>query len=199
MSKILGVNGIWNSFYSKDSFTDKILDGLVSYYGRNVVDVQYPRMWALLAYFDAAINRRAKAIVEASEPDGSSCVVAHSFGCLATVYAMRQGAQFDTVFFFGAAAPVDIILPEGKFRRIYNIHSDTDTTLFLGSLLPLHKFGNLGKTGYKGTQKNIFNVRADGNSHNSYVSDANLFHWLDFVASRLPASDFHPSPPSLLD
>jgi len=183
MARILGVNGIHNWSWSKDSFTDKLLDSL-SDLGHETIDVHYARMWALLAYFNSAVDRRAMAIVKVAQP--GDIVIAHSFGCYATVRAMQKGASFDKVFFFAAACEPDIDIPDGAFGTLYNIHSPDDRALKLGRSLPGHVFGALGMTGYTGSNKRVINIEAKGYDHNDYVTPRHLCHWTNFIESRIP-------------
>ena len=177
---IIGVNGIHNWSWSKNSFTDHLLDALEHRYP--VIDVQYPRMWALLAYSDRAIQRRADKILEVSAP--GDVLVAHSFGCLASIFAMRKGAKFSKVFFFGAAAECDEEIPDA-FDHLYNIHSDSDSALLLGDKIPFHKFGCMGKDGYTGTNPKVTNVPVKGLGHNDYVTARHLCEWVRFINERL--------------
>jgi hypothetical protein len=179
--RILGVNGIHNWSWSKDSFTDRLLEALS--HRHETVDVHYPRMTAVFAYFDFAIKRRAKKIIEANQSP-SDILIAHSFGCLASIYAMREGARFDKVFFFGAAAEQDEDIPDA-FNHLYNIHSAADGALSLGEKLPFHKFGALGRDGYTGSNQKVINVPVSGMGHNDYVSARNLCEWIKFIESEV--------------
>ena len=180
--RILGVNGIHNWSWSKESFTDKLLDALS--HRHEVVDVQYPRMWAVLAYFDKAIQRRADKIIELYQP--GDVLIAHSFGCLASIYAMRKrpDMRFSKVFFFGAAAEVDEYIPD-CFQVLYNIHSEADSALFIGNKLPFHRFGYLGRDGYKGDNPRVLNIHAPGMDHNDYVTPKHLCEWGKFIEDRI--------------
>lgn len=179
--RILGVNGIHNWSWSKTSFTDKLLDAL---HEHETVDVKYPRMWAILGYSQFAIDRRAKKILEANL-SADDIVIAHSFGCLATIRAMELGARFKAVFFFAPAAECDVTLKHHYFEKLYVIHSNTDLALTAGSALPLHKFGELGKYGYKGTNENVINVNADGTGHGEHVEPRYLCKWVEFIKSKI--------------
>jgi hypothetical protein len=130
-----------------------------------------------------AVQRRAKKIKEANKE--GDILVAHSFGCLASTEAMKQGAKFDKVFFFGAACECDIEFPEGAFNKLYNIHSDEDWALKIGIKLPLHKFGGLGLKGYKGTDPRVENVSVKGLGHNDYVTPRYLCEWVRFIDERI--------------
>lgn len=178
--RILGVNGIHNWSWSKDSFTDNLLDALS--WRHEVVDVEYARMLAILVYLESAITRRAKKIVEKNK--FGDILIAHSFGCLASIYAMEAGARFDKIFFFGAACDENIELPEG-FGKLYNIHSDSDKALSLGMKLPKHQFGGMGRIGYQGADKRVINVPVHGLDHNDYVSPRHLCEWVRFIEERL--------------
>lgn len=178
--RVLGVNGIHNWSWSKDSFTDRILAALS--YRHEVVDVKYHWMFAVFAYFDNSIKRRAKKIVEQNKE--GDVLVAHSFGCLAAIYAMQEGAKFSKVFFFAPAAEVDADIPDA-FDEMYVIHSTDDSTLTLGEALPFHKFGSMGRVGYKGKNVKVVNVNADGHTHSSYTTPKHLCQWVDFIESKL--------------
>lgn len=187
--KILGVNGIQTWSWSNDSFTDKILNQLKLRY--EVKDVRFPRMWAIFAYFNSPIERRAQAIIDASE-DGDH-VVAHSFGCLATLKAMEKGRKFGKVFFFAPACEVRIKIPKTGCEALYVIHSKTDRALMLGEkflpegrwFLPNHPFGRLGLDGYRGRDKRVVNVNADGMDHCQYVEPEHLWKWREFIFEKL--------------
>lgn len=184
MARILGVNGIHNWSWSKDSFTDRLLDRLATHH--EVVDIQYPRMFALFAYFEAAIERRAKKIVKANRP--GDILVAHSFGCLCSIYAMEMGAKFDQVFFFGAAVEDNVNLPTYGFNKLFNIHSNADLALKAGKLLPGHKFGGLGLEGYKGSDPRVVNVPVIDSGHNDYVKPEHINTWHGFIENALRSS-----------
>jgi hypothetical protein len=180
--RILGVNGIHNWSWSKSSFTDKFLDALSNEH--EVIDVKYPRMFAILAYSQWAIDRRAKKILEANK-SADDVLIAHSFGCLASIRAMELGARFKTVFFFAPAAECDVILKHHYFEKCYVIHSKDDLALGAGNVLPLHKFGELGKYGYTGSNENVINVNADGLGHGDYVEPKHLCEWVKFIKSKI--------------
>jgi len=179
--RILGVNGIHNWSWSDSSFTDHFFDALSD--ECVVVDIKYERMTAFLAYFSYFRKRVAKKILkEAKETD---CIVAHSFGCLATIEAINMGLKVDKIFFFGAAAEREAEFSDDGFNRLYNIHSESDTALGLGKKLPWHKFGTMGKDGYIGTSPKVVNVAVDGLGHNDYVTPKNLCIWTKFIKERL--------------
>lgn len=180
MGNILGVHGIHNFSWTNDSFTDKFLAILSQDY--QVVDVKYPKMLAMLGYFDFAIKRRAKVISDANTSE-HDIVIAHSFGCLATIYAMQHyGAKFNKVIFFGAAAEHNVHLPD-SFNQLYNIHSRADVALTLGKILPFHKFGSLGQMGYSGIDTRVINIDAENFNHSDYVHPKNICNWAHVIKS----------------
>lgn len=182
MARILGVNGIWNWSWSKHSFTDRFLLELEKL-GHETVDVHYARMWAVLAYFNSAVDRRAMAIIRAYQPGDH--VVAHSFGCYATIRAMQKGARFGKVFLFAGACEPNFELPAGACDHLYNIHSSTDRALMAGDMLPFHLFGPLGLTGYAGNDFRVENVCADGMDHSTYSEEPHLSKWVQFIHARI--------------
>lgn len=183
MNRILGVNGIYNWSWSKDSFTDRLLAALGSDERNVVIDVKYPFMTAVLAYTNFAIKRRARKILELNRP--GDVLIAHSFGCLIALHAMRMGARFSRVFFFGAAVEPGVEFPREAFTHLYNIHSPDDKALTLGAKLPYHEFGTLGKFGYTGHDPRVHNIKVDGYDHNDYVSARNLCTWANFIEIKL--------------
>lgn len=178
--RILGVNGIYNWSWSKQSFTDALLEQLYMY---ETIDVKYPFMTALLAYSNWAINRRVKKLIKESKE--GDCVIAHSFGCLLTTMAMRQGAKYDKVFFFGAAVDSTAPIPEGGANVIYNIFSKDDKALIAGKAFPWSPLGDMGRVGYEGTCTKVINIEAHGNDHGDYVLEENIDEWSDFIQERL--------------
>ena len=106
---------------------------------------------------------------------------------------MRQGAKFDKVFFFGAAADDHIAIPRNAFNELYNIHSEDDVALEIGSRLPLHQFGPMGKTGYRGTNEKVINVEAPGFGHNDYVLPGRIAKWVEFITEHVQNSETSPS------
>ena len=187
--KIIGVNGIHNWSKSNNSFTDKILARLSLEY--DVVDVEYPRMLAILGWLPWSVNRRAKLVAEAiTGPD--DVIIAHSFGCLATLRAMQlYGARVRKVIFFAAAAEVDEPIPD-NFQVLYNIHSSADLALKLGYVLPLHSFGKMGHSGALTDNPNVVNVDAAGHDHDDYVHPKNICDWVDVVRAMIQGT-FDPS------
>lgn len=179
--RILGVNGIWNPDSGKTSFTDQLLTPL-KFKGYRVRDISYRRMLALKAYIPQEIEKRALLVIDAYEP--GDAVIAHSFGCLLTITAMKLGARFGKVFFFGAAVSQDAEIPP-NYEHLYNIHSPSDGALWLGTLLPFHPFGGMGKWGYRGKSPNVTNVEAPGMGHNDYVEPENIEKWLRFIDRKL--------------
>lgn len=173
MARIIGVNGIHNWSWSKDSFTDRFLRRL-SELGHKAVDVHYPRMWAIFAFWNAPIERRAMAVAEANKSP-SDCVLAHSAGCEISRRAMLKGAKFDKVFFFGAAVEDLAQFPSDAFNVLYNFYSEDDFALKVGEALPFdHPFGGMGLTGYAGDDKRIVNVKCAGMGHNDYSKEPYL-------------------------
>lgn len=175
---IIGVNGIWNKKAGTNSFTDKLLVCL-RLLGHKTVDAEIEPMRARWAYFQSAIDKRAEVLVRIHVP--GDVLIAHSFGCLASHRAMEMGAKFSKVFFFGAAAEDDIVFPDGAFEKLYNVYSPDDWTLWLGARLPWHPFGDLGRTGYKGTNKLVNNVKADKHRHNTHVEWKYIEQWARFI------------------
>jgi len=180
MARILVVSGIYNASWTKSSFAD-IYARRLQAMGHDAVIVRYPMMTAFLGYFEWSKKRRAKKILEMAN-DGD-IIVAHSFGCLCTLYAMRMGGKFSKVFFFGAAINKQELFPQDKFDILYNVHSDDDNVLMVSKLLPWHDFGGMGRKGYQLNDKRIVNVKASGYHHNSYKKHVNK--WASFIHNKI--------------
>lgn len=79
------------------------------------------------------------------------CAVGHSFGCLTLFEAMRQGAEFEAVVYFGAAMDKRVTFPFHGMHRLLNVANPYDGALTLGNWLRFrHPFGLLGRDGYAG-------------------------------------------------
>ena len=113
-------------------------------------------------------------------------VIAHSNGCRLAALAMKEGAAFDTVIFFGAAWPAHAAYPEGAFTKLYMVYSKTDPAILIGSALPRHEFGSAGRNGYRGLADNrIVNVSATPHLHTTYFRWPWRDRWARWVVERL--------------
>lgn len=184
--KILGVNGIRSDGANN---VQRMLDDLARL-GWPVQHVSYPRVRAVMARYRSRQRRHARRILDAHEP--GDCVIAHSYGCLLSLRAMELGAQFGTVFFFGAAMNEDFTFPYLGCRALHNIHDPSDRALGLGSLLVWHDFGRMGQTGYAGPpDPRVRNVPGTGEiesdlwRHSHYFKAGNRRAWVRYVHREL--------------
>lgn len=120
-------------------------------------------------------------------------VIAHSFGCLATLRAMEHGAQFGSVFLFAPAMDVDFLFPHWGCKTWDVIHNPDDRAIRVGSWLRFHDFGQMGLHGsmYAHLDRRGQNHRAvattddDVTNHNyAFVSDQ-LEYWANFIDQRI--------------
>lgn len=182
--RILGLNGILT--HGAQS-TDRLL-GLLGERGYQTLDVNYPFTFALMAHFRQRANTTY--LLEAYRP--GDCLIAHSYGCLLAYRAMQMGAVFDKVFLFAPAMKADVEFPAGAYKHIYVMHHPRDFAVWLGSLLPFHAFGRMGRDGYQGPPRDdITNLESKGGSdydrklHSHYFSPARIAKWADFIDRTL--------------
>ena len=123
-------------------------------------------------------------------PDDGDIAIAWSYGSVVVHTACLLGAKFDTIVLFGAALGNDLSWPEGCAKRIINIYNPKEWVLMLGSLLPHHPFGSLGRTGYKGVpDKRIQEIYADlvhtkkswFRQHSDYFKEPNSDIWIRLI------------------
>jgi len=118
-------------------------------------------------------------------------VIAHSMGCLVTLRAMEDGAEFGNVFWFAPAMESDFVIPSWGCNRLWIIHNPNDKAIKVGSWLKWHPFGNMGLVGSKYEQFDyrIKNVQTDQQGddwlgHNYAFDGDNLKYWTDYVEER---------------
>jgi hypothetical protein len=141
--KIITHPGIWSR---GELSTDRLgleLAGL-GYHVENVEHENFARL----------IDARGKATEFAAAVlpiiDPGDVFIGHSHGALVGYECMRLGARFSKAFLVGAAIDSWITFPHHGADRIIVAYNPHDIALVAGSLLPLHPFGTLGKSGYTG-------------------------------------------------
>lgn len=190
--RILGVSGIHSHGFDG---TDKVLIDLEKI-GYQTTDYDHPKRNTLTVWPPKTRRDDAKGLL--SVMDRGDSVVAHSYGCLIVLEAMRLGAEFNQVFFFGAAATSDKppwfpLLPR-SCKRMFVVYNPEDKALKWGAMIPFHPFGKLGYKGYRGAHDSrIVNIPAlmdnDGSNHNSHLNDENRREWVLFIDKMMFEDD----------
>lgn len=178
--RILGMRGIWNPMWGGSSFVDALLEELEHSCGYQTQIVRYPFMTAALTgYFGPGRRARAQILIETYRP--GDVIVAFSAGVLLTLTAMNMGGRFGKVFLFGGAAEPDVEFPESAYEHVYNVYSQSDFALKMGSLMPWHPFGTLGIVGYTGGNRRVTNIPFHGVRHSEYVQPEHVRRWAGFI------------------
>ena len=123
--------------------------------------------------------------VQAAMQEGDH-VVAHSNGCRLAWECMEAGLLFGVVSLFSAALDACITFRPCRYSRILNFHNPRDRALFYGSLLPGHRWGGMGRGGYRGVSRRILNMELRDTSsmgHSHWFEPAHL-HWCAELVKR---------------
>lgn len=180
--RIIGVNGIRST---GEKNTDRLL-GELEKLGHRIFDFNY----GIVRAWEARSEKRQRAIghrLHETSRDGDH-VIAHSYGGLVTLRAMQAGARFGVVWLFAPAMDGDYTFPIHGAREIHIVSSRTDIPLLLGSLLPGHSFGGMGRVGYKGPPDDRVHNHIAGPllcAHSAYFKPAHLKHWAGLISRSL--------------
>ena len=193
---ILTVNGI-GSHHGSGS-TD-LAQAELTRRGIHAIDVNYKAISWWQTRWEFARVRVATAIEEAAATLPASApidVLAHSFGCLGTIQAMRRGLELRHVWFFGAAVDRDIDLRGLRFRSLTNVCNKSDLALQSANIFRFgHPMGKLGRDGYSGPSdpriENSFwsgydqeGADDDWKDHSDYFRGEHLNAWMDRVQAQ---------------
>jgi hypothetical protein len=121
-------------------------------------------------------------------------VVAHSFGCLATLRAMELGATFSSVFFFAPAMDKDFLFPAWGCESWDVVYHPGDRAIKLGGILRMHDFGRMGTHGsdyahldHRGRNHKVEDGGTGKMKHSYAFQPGALSQWADVVEQRLAA------------
>ncbi len=170
--KLISIPGI----HSDGTGTTDKLGYRLEALGYDFLDLDLPRRNAFNARWKA--KKDAKRIIEVSEP--GDVLIAHSFGCLRSAYAMRE-IDYLAVFMFRPAMSKSWKFPEGN-TSIHCIYSRQDYAILAGAKLLWfwHPFGMAGFNGFKNPTKLKRNTLGSGH-HNSDFSNRNIDRWVSYV------------------
>lgn len=83
---------------------------------------------------------------------------------------------------------------------VHTIHSKGDRAVWWSQWLPFHIWGDQGKVGYRGKNKNTTNINASTvnglpkyKGHMGLFSNANIFHWAKYITNYIYAKRVHNS------
>jgi hypothetical protein len=170
--KIIGVNGILTH---GEANVDLMLEALENE-GFPTLDLPLPKVGPLRARWQA--KQDAKAIMEVAEPD--DILLAHSFGCLRSYHALKEGLKVRHVYMFRPAMGRGVEF--APYWPVTCFYSKDDHTVRAGSYLIAHPFGQAGVKGFK--SPHVRNVRSTG-SHNADFYPPLLNHWVQWIADDL--------------
>jgi hypothetical protein len=162
----------------------------LSQMGHDVVDVALSHT--------AWYSGRSKRIVAANVASVAAAmnpgdhVVAHSNGCRLAFECMEAGLRFGGLFFFSAALDDDVTLPFCRYDHLYNFHNPRDAALFFGALLPGHRWGRMGRWGYKGKSLNETNIEhrwSRGLGHSHWFESPHLEVYADLISRKVRVLD----------
>lgn len=88
--------------------------------------------------------------------DTYNIAIGHSNGCAILLEAARMGAPFRQMVFLNPALDADINLPI-QVDKLHVFHNPTDKAVWLADRLLFHKWGDMGRDGYKGADARVKN------------------------------------------
>lgn len=154
--------------------------------GMEACDYNYEREFILETWLTPKVDDlRAKGLAQ-THSDGRPNIIAHSNGCAIASWAMQNhGLKANKVFFSAPAFDAFAHYPEDAFNELYVFHSYCDYLIWLGSLIPFHRFGAMGSMGYRGeTDSRIHNIHCKGYTHHTYFRSG-WDKYSNFVISTL--------------
>ena len=145
---------------------------------------QFDYGWVFLLGVRFKTRRHARRLAAMSR--AGDVAIGHSNGCNLIVEAAWRGARFKRVVFINPALDANTDLPP-QIERCDVWHSPSDMAVRFARFLWFHPWGQMGATGYVGTDKRFrnFNKETDyersSDSHSDVFSDA----LLPFFAPRI--------------
>ncbi len=154
---------------SDGSENTDLLSKRIAELGFETHDVDYPQinflhvLFLMWHGFDRVIEARVKYLLDAIT--GAGCdLIAHSAGCLLSHEAMLRGAEFRHVIWFAPAMDRDAVIPLWGCESLTVVYNPEDRAIGVGSLLPAHRFGAMGRFGHAHAEfdPRITNIKAVG-------------------------------------
>lgn len=173
--KLISVPGIHSD---GKGTTDKLGYGLEDL-GHEFLNLDLPKRNALTARWKA--KQDAQTIIDVSNP--GDILLAHSFGCLRSGYAMRE-VEYLAVFLYRPAMSSEWQFPKNQKTAIYCIHSRQDYTIWIGAKLLRfsHPFGMAGFSGFKDPY--VHNIPSYGD-HNEDFDHDSIQHTIDWTYNTI--------------
>lgn len=175
------------SHQGRDS-TDYLGDQLAT--DMQVVDCDYADLHSWQMRSKSRLKRNATRLYRQSK-DGEH-VLAHSYGAMVVIEAMRMGRRFGQVFLFAPCVDRDVYFPLDGHKHLYVIYNPRDLALLAATFLPFHKGGGLGRYGYSGESPRVTSIKSARNArswlgHSDPFLPENVFYWAQFVRSKVEA------------
>jgi hypothetical protein len=150
MSKIIIVHGI--NTHGGSPNNRYTIDGLgrsLEKLGWEIVFLEFEKQH-FYHYWNSRRIRQLGHLLHNAMNDGDH-IICHSAGALLWHESITFGAKWGKCFVFGGAATSDSFpYPDDAFESADIFYNPEDKALLLGSLLPYHPFGKLGRKGYVG-------------------------------------------------
>lgn len=94
-------------------------------------------------------------VIAGMAPEGS-IGIGHSHGAAELIKACKFGAKFSQLILINPALDNDLEMPVGP-DRIDVLHNSKDDVVIKAKYRPFHLWGDMGRVGYKGTDKRVHN------------------------------------------
>jgi len=116
--------------------------------------------------------------------DEGDIAIGHSNGCNVIHQAAEQGGTFRQTFFIAPALDRSTTFPL-NVEECHVLHSKRDKVLYLGSLIPFHPWGTMGKYGAIPEKYKNIDCTPRVSGHSNYFSEENL-EWLsNLITERI--------------
>jgi hypothetical protein len=146
------------------------LEPYLLFAGFDVAQFDYGWIGLLGARFGT--RKHARRLAAMTEPD--DVAIGHSNGCNVIVEAAWRGARFAHVVFINPALDADTALPP-QIKRADVWHSPSDRAVRFARFLWFHPWGQMGATGYTGTDKRFRNFDKQNAFARSSDSHSDVF------------------------
>jgi hypothetical protein len=100
-------------------------------------------------------GRKIAKVIAGMTPQGA-IGIGHSNGCMELIRACEYGAPFKQLILINPALDRDIKIPL-QVQRVDVLHNMTDHVVTVSRLYPVRYWGDLGRVGYHGKDKRVFN------------------------------------------
>jgi hypothetical protein len=167
MKKVTLVHGFWDH---NGLFT---MDKLTPFFEKEQFDVEdYDYGFTGLIGVRLLNDERAAELAERTE--SGAVGVGHSNGCAVLQKASLLGAQFSQLVFINPALDAGAEVG-AQVRKIHVWHSPSDLPVRVSNIFISHPWGEMGATGYKGSDTRFINYNKENDFEVSSRSHLDIF------------------------